>query len=156
LSSLWDNSAGGGGGGAPQHPQSLRVGRGPPRGSSSGGSNAGLEDVQARPLPSQRAGSYQNVNQPPAGGGGSTAQDRLRQRLWGGGSRGASPNQGAPFQPPPQQQPYQQQSSGGGNYEDRFAPGGSYDSGRGNDYGPPSGGGMQRRQGLPNGPRGYR
>lgn len=146
LSSLWDNNAGGGGA-PPQHPQSLRVGRAPPR----GGSNAGLEDVQARPLPSQRAGSYQSVNQPPAGGG-STAQDRLRQRLWGGGSRGASPNQGAPFQPPPQASP----SGGGGNYEDRFAPGGSYDSGRGNDYGPPSGGGMQRRQGLPNGPRGYR
>lgn len=151
LSSLWgDNS--GGGGGAPGVPQSLRAGRGP-RGSAHMG-----DDVQARPLPSQRAGSYQNPGQargpspgPAVGGGVPTAQDRLKQRLWGGsGSRGASPTQNAPYQAPPpqqQQQQYQQQppSQGGGNYEDRFAPGGG--------YGPPVGGG--RRPGLPSGPRGY-
>lgn len=136
LSSLWGDNAGGGGG----TPQSLRAGRGP-RGSSASPGHLGVEDVQARPLPSQRAGSYQSAIPPgSSGSGGGSAQDRLKQRLWGGGSRGASPTQNAPFQAPPQPQPT-------GNYEDRFAPGGG--------YGPPVGGGGQRRPGLPSGPRGY-
>ncbi|GAB7366642.1 hypothetical protein MBLNU230_g8624t1 [Neophaeotheca triangularis] len=59
---------------------------------------------QARPLPSQRAGSYQSVQpqqqQSPSrpgsgvgmpGGGGGTAQERLKQRLWGGRSSPAPP-----------------------------------------------------------------
>lgn len=54
---------------------------------------------QARPLPSQRVGSYQSVqsqqqgsySRPGSGagagtGGGGTAQERLKQRLWGGRS----------------------------------------------------------------------
>lgn len=142
LSSLWgDNNANAIPAGTPQ---SLRAGRGA-RGSSASPANLAPEDIHARPLPSQRAGSYQSVG---GGGPASTAQDRLKQRLWGSGSRGASPTQGAPFQAPPQQQPQQQSS---GNYEDRFAPGGG--------YGPPmgggGGGGGQRRPGLPSGPRGY-
>jgi hypothetical protein len=59
---------------------------------------------QGRPLPSQRAGSYQSsmvqggrqsseASPPPSAGSGSTAQERLKARLWG---RSNSPAQGAP------------------------------------------------------------
>lgn len=87
----------------------------------------------ARPLPSQRAGSYQGTGQAGAGGAGS-AQDRLKQRLWGAGRQ--SPGQaGGQFQPP-----------GNGGNDDKFAPGGPYSQdGRG-----------RGRMGLPSGPRGYR
>lgn len=140
--------------------------------------------MQARPLPSQRAGSYQtaydgNGSTPPgsAGMGGGSAQDRLKQRLWGG-ARSASPASSGPFQPPPaapaQRRSGQAGGSGGGDYEDRFAPGGQYDGGRasgdgGNkpflaanspwasseaDYSPGGGGGGGGRAGgLPSGPR---
>lgn len=143
LSSLWDNNAASQ---QPQDTQSLRQGRGAPPpvrrndprsnpmnpfNSNSGG--AGRDDVQARPLPSQRAGSYQSsaggAPTPPANSGAGSAQDRLRQRLWGG-SRTASPAAGGPFNPPPQQQ--QSSSRGGGSsedYESRFGPGGMYDTG---------------------------
>ncbi|KAI1332072.1 Sec1-binding region of Mso1-domain-containing protein [Xylariaceae sp. FL0255] len=164
LSSLWDNNNNG-----PQQqqqePQSLRRGgRGavpasmmrnsdlarnsPFRNSDpiGGGGGGGAQDnnhLQARPLPSQRAGSYQNqapygsANSTPAPStGGGSAQDRLRQRLFGGGTRTTSPaaGSGGPFNPPQSQS----SSRGGGNsgdYEDRFAPGGMYDgsSSRGND-----------------------
>lgn len=158
LSSLWDNNAPAQQAPQQQQQQGLRAAR-----PSVGGMRGGREDVLPRPLPSQRAGSYQSAAggtppqvQQPAG---SSAQDRLRQRLWGGGSsRTGSPSQGgqAPFQPP------SANSVGGGgggapNYDDRFAPGGTYDDGRGG-----GGGGRQglpggpRRQGLPSGPRGYR
>lgn len=129
LSSLWDSNPNQNQ--APP-PQSLRAGRG------AGSAPPAMAQIGSRPadapptrqLPSQQRPSAQQS----AGGsgGGSSAQDRLRQRLWGG-ARTTSPQQGGqsqgPFQPP---------SSGGGggggggggNYEDRFAPGGSYDSGR--------------------------
>lgn len=179
LSSLWDNNPVGGSG--RQDPQSLRQGRGAPppmRGaetssspagarnpfSRSGGSDQAREDVQARPLPSQRAGSYQQAGLYSGGGsgggsaaGGGSAQDRLKQRLWGGGSRTTSPGSstGSAYQPPPAQQQQQQSRYGGGgggagggygsgggsgdNYEDRFAPGGMYDASAG--YGSRGGGG---------------
>ena len=62
---------------------------------SSGGGLGGDRIGGARPLPSQRAGSYQNVGTaggaPASGGGGGTAQDRLRARLAGRmGSSGSS------------------------------------------------------------------
>ncbi|KAI0124408.1 Sec1-binding region of Mso1-domain-containing protein [Xylariales sp. AK1849] len=150
LSSLWDSNAAS----QPQDAQSLRRGRGapPPMRSSDPRQNplnpfnrnsdpsAGRDDVQARPLPSQRAGSYQNTGlgrdtQTPPGssaGGSGTAQDRLRQRLWGG-SRTASPAASGPFKPPAQQSG----SKGGGSadYEDRFAPGGMYDASPGGEGG---------------------
>ncbi|KAI1362843.1 Sec1-binding region of Mso1-domain-containing protein [Xylaria arbuscula] len=169
LSSLWDNNP------TPQQsqaPPSLRTGRGV-RGSDARESPfRNSEDAQARPLPSQRAGSFQNQGAfggsatPPASSSGGSAQDRLKQRLFGG-SRTASPAASGPFQPPPQR--------GGGNssgdYEDRFAPGGMYDAGgnRGggdrpfmssnspwsNEPNPSSGGrpGGRRPVGLPSGPR---
>lgn len=192
LSSLWDNNLVGG----RQDPQSLRQGRGAPppmRGSdpapassrnpfAAAANSRGGDDVQARPLPSQRAGSYQQAGAYSRDSGGSTgsAQDRLKQRLWGG-SKTASPSSGGPFQPPPQQQQQSRYggggSSGGGsveNYEDRFAPGGMYDAsnygsrGAGGGSDRPfvasnspwaydeseyAGGGGGRSGGLPSGPR---
>lgn len=116
LSSLWDSNPTP----PPQDAQSLRRGRGNPppmrsnvdlRNSQSRNSDpmAGHADVQARPLPSQRLGSHQNASYgrdtgsvPPANAGGGSAQDRLKQRLWGG-SRTTSPSStGGPFTPPPQ------------------------------------------------------
>ena len=182
LSSLWDNNP------TPQQSQetlSLRRGRGGGAVSALRNSDArdspfrnsdpmAGSDAQARPLPSQRAGSYQNQGSfggsatPPVGSSGGSAQDRLKQRLFGG-SRTASPAASGPFQPPPQR--------GGGNgpsdYEDRFAPGGMYDAGsnRGgsdrpfmssnspwsNEPNPPNAGGgrpgARRPVGLPSGPR---
>ncbi|KFA77765.1 hypothetical protein S40288_00495 [Stachybotrys chartarum IBT 40288] len=165
LSSLWDS--GPAGGGAPA-PQSLRAGRTPV-----GGRTA---DVQPRPLPSQRPGSHQSGGSTASFGagaaataagqaGGSSAQERLRQRFWGGSNNTSPAPQSAqgPYQPPAAPQ-------GGGNYEDRFAPGGAYDTGRGGQqqqqqYDQYAGGGGSqgrqpapggRRQGLPSGPRGYR
>ncbi|KAF6841659.1 hypothetical protein CPLU01_00331 [Colletotrichum plurivorum] len=156
LSSLWENNASA----QPrQDTMSLRQGRGAPppmRGAEQpqrlspynrAGDN-GRDDVQARPLPSQRAGSYQSsaaygretTSTPPgsSAGGSGSAQDRLRQRLWGG-ARTTSPasggNQG-PFQPPGRG------GGGSGDYEDRFAPGGMYDGGRGGGGG--GGGGRDR------------
>lgn len=160
LSSLWDS--GPNQQQAPPAPQSLRTGRAPPGGGGGGGgmlhpNHGGREEVAARPLPSQRTGSYQSVSSQPGsigsgggGGGGATAQDRLKQRLWGA-ARAASPaaaqNQNPYGAPPPPQQ--QQQGGGGGQYDGGRGGGGGRDPyGRG----PPSG----QRQGLPNGPRGYR
>ncbi|KAI0869176.1 Sec1-binding region of Mso1-domain-containing protein [Hypoxylon argillaceum] len=138
LSSLWDNNPTP----QPQEAQSLRRGRvvpppmrnsdprdSPFRNSDPMGGN-GRDDAQARPLPSQRAGSYQtqggfsNASAPSVASGGGTAQDRLKQRLFGG-SRTASPAAGGPFNPPPQRG----RGGGSGDYEDRFAPGGMYDNG---------------------------
>ncbi|KAI1636441.1 Sec1-binding region of Mso1-domain-containing protein [Biscogniauxia mediterranea] len=171
LSSLWDNNPVS----QPQDAQSLRRGRGAPpplrnldsrnspfRNSDPSAADLGREDVHARPLPSQRAGSYQSGSAPVSAGGGS-AQDRLKQRLLGG-SRTASPTSAGPFNPPAQR---------GGDYEDRFAPGGMYDNGsRGGsdrpfmganapwssseDFSSSGGGGRlggRRAGGLPSGPR---
>lgn len=149
LSSLWDNNP------APQQqePQSLRRGRGnaPPMRSTNdlrnspfrtsdpmaGGGGGARDDIQARPLPSQRAGSHQapgpygrDTGSVPPGNlaGGGSAQDRLKQRLWGG-SRTTSPSStGGPFNPPPQ---------GGGQDHLAARPGGGYG----------------RPGGLPSGPR---
>ncbi|KAI1375247.1 Sec1-binding region of Mso1-domain-containing protein [Hypoxylon crocopeplum] len=197
LSSLWDNNPVS----QPQDAQSLRRGRGAPppvrsndprnnpfRNSDPvGPGGPGREEVSARPLPSQRAGSYQTAGgfgrdtgtAPPTTSTGGSAQDRLKQRLFGG-SRTTSPASTGPFNPPPQSSSRgnNSYSSGGGSgdYEDRFAPGGMYDSGgRGGgndrpfmaanapwannetDYSGSSGSGGRsggrRPGGLPNGPR---
>ncbi|KAK2072921.1 hypothetical protein P8C59_007245 [Phyllachora maydis] len=158
LSSLWDRNQQ-----QPQDPASLRQGRGAPppmRGADAANSrnpflnNRGgdpRDDVQARPLPSQRAGSYQQYGRnnndsaavPPgsSSGPGGSAQDRLRQRLWG--ARTASPSGAGPYQPPPAQQapPSGSGRYGGGggaagaaDYEERFAPGGRSTSPTGSFY----------------------
>ncbi|KAI1284303.1 Sec1-binding region of Mso1-domain-containing protein [Xylaria sp. FL0933] len=137
LSSLWDNSPAAQ---PQQETQSLRRGRGVPPGMRNSDARdspfrnsdpmAG-NDAQARPLPSQRAGSYQNqagfgsASTPPVAAGGGSAQDRLKQRLFGG-SRTASPAASGPFNPPQQQRG---RGNGSSDYEDRFAPGGMYDAG---------------------------
>ncbi|OTA91769.1 hypothetical protein M434DRAFT_396951 [Hypoxylon sp. CO27-5] len=166
LSSLWDNNPVS----QPQDAQSLRRGRGapPPARNNDPRNNMfrnsdpigpGRDDVSARPLPSQRAGSYQTAGSfardtgtaPPTTGG--SAQDRLKQRLFGG-SRTASPAGSGPFNPPPQNNARANNYSGGGSgdYEDRFAPGGMYDGGSsGGSGGRP--GGNRRPGGLPSGPR---
>ncbi|KAI1438805.1 Sec1-binding region of Mso1-domain-containing protein [Xylaria sp. CBS 124048] len=136
LSSLWDNSPVS----QQQEPQSLRRPRGAPsairgndgrnspfRNSDPMAPGGGRDDVQARPLPSQRAGSYQtqggfgSTTSLPSSSGGGSAQDRLKQRLFGG-SRTASPAGGGPSNPPPPR-------GSSGEYEDRFGAGG----GGGND-----------------------
>jgi hypothetical protein len=201
LSSLWDNNNQGGN--DRQDPQSLRRGRGNPppnrmneqparQSPFARVSDSGRDDVQARPLPSQRAGSYQQTNAysrdadsaPPNNGPGGSAQDRLKQRLWGG-ARTASPSGQGPFNPPNQGQGggYGNRGGsggggygggyGGGNddYEDRFAPGGTYDNNRGAGGEKPfmaanapwasnetefmggGGSGGGRAQGLPSGPK---
>ena len=111
LSDLWDppsqQSI------APMQPQSLRAARRPVGASQPTSSPNNLAPPQARPLPSQRAGSYQSVQSqqsgcfsfdptPPSSSGG-TAQDRLKARLWGG-NRAGSPSNSAgsqgPYDPP--------------------------------------------------------
>lgn len=176
LNSLWDN----GPVSQRQDPQSLRQGRGAPPPMRSGSDAASGRtnpfaggrtsdprgDVQARPLPSQRAGSYQ-ASYGAAGreGGGSAppggaVQDRLKQRLWGG-SKTASPAGGSgPFQPPAQQQaprsPYGGGGRGGGGDDDDdrpFMAANAPWSSNEYDYGGGSGGGVARPGGLPSGPR---
>jgi len=82
-------------------PQSLRAGRRPPQ--QVAASSLAPPAPQARPLPSQRAGSYQSQQHDrPAleptlpsssSGGGGSAQERLKARLWGagGGARSGTP-----------------------------------------------------------------
>ncbi|KAI1256035.1 hypothetical protein MGN70_002195 [Eutypa lata] len=162
LSSLWDNNPVA----QPQDAQSLRRGRGnpppmrsnvdlrnsQPRNSDPMAGNA-RDDIQARPLPSQRAGSYQAANPygrdtgsaPPANAPGGSAQDRLKQRLWGG-SRTTSPSSASgPFNPPPQ------------NDRPAMSANAPWSSGGGQDYsqssGGRAGGGYGRPGGLPSGPR---
>ncbi|KAM4066628.1 Sec1-binding of Mso1 domain-containing protein [Hirsutella rhossiliensis] len=160
LSSLWDS------GPAQQQqnlqPQSLRAGSRAPQ------SRGGRDDVMARPLPSQRAGSYQNAGPSPATpqpGPGGSAQDRLRQRLRGGpSSRTSSPAQAGPgpYQPPPPAANSPWSGGGGDDYNGggpgpgsgRWGGGGAPGPGPGARQGLPAG---PRRQGLPpGGARGYR
>ncbi|KAF2734872.1 hypothetical protein EJ04DRAFT_512174 [Polyplosphaeria fusca] len=102
LSDLWDAPA------QPQQqqqePPSLRRAHG--RGGGGGRFQPAPESqLQSRPLPSQRAGSYQSASSfntrppaepspPPSSGSGATAQERLKARLWGSG-RSSSPSQSA-------------------------------------------------------------
>ncbi|KAF2744500.1 hypothetical protein M011DRAFT_460792 [Sporormia fimetaria CBS 119925] len=179
LSDLWDGPQQ-----APQQdPLSLRRGapRGGPRafqGRAGVGTSLTPEPQhQGRPLPSQRAGSYQSgmggghadPSPPPSSGSGTTAQERLKARLWG---RSTSPAQGSttsasssasapaagarrsPFDRPP----YPDERSGrdgmSGNSpwtgnEDSYGGGGSY----GGAPQRPQGGGGGGRIGLPSGPR---
>lgn len=149
LSSLWDS---GGGQSQPGAPSSLRAGR--TRGITGGGNRnpfaaagGGPGAAQARPSAQQgQRGSYESASSygrdtaspgVPGGSGGS-AQERLRQKLWGGGSRTGSPAAATSVQqPPPQAQsrygaaPSAGGGGGGRDYEERFEPGGKYDAGGG-------------------------
>lgn len=144
LNDLWDPPAAAAPA-APAAPQSLRAGRrvGPAGARPESGGNLGVP-AAARPLPSQRAGSYQSFQStgsgrvdpspPPSsgsggggGGGGGTAQERLKARLWGG-ARAASPAGGV---------------SGNGNGGGSGGGGNPYDQG----YDGGGGGGSGRRFG---------
>lgn len=122
LSDLWDPPAQQAA--APIQPQSLRAGRRPMAAAQTSNPSSTLAP-QARPLPSQRAGSYQSVQSqasprpsfepaPPSTSGGGTAQDRLKARLWGGARSGSPANGQAPYAPPPSGNPYD--TGGGGRY----------------------------------------
>jgi hypothetical protein len=144
LSDLWDAPAAQGQGGGPAQPQSLRAARRPLAGGG-GAAPASPGLAPPRPLPSQRAGSYQSVSSQQGGygggsgsrpgsgvsydgsstaggggGGGGTAQERLKARLWGA-ARASGAGGGGQFE---QQQQPPQQGSGGG-----------YDDGSGRRYG---------------------
>ena len=161
LSSLWDNN---GAASQPPETQSLRRGRGGPpamrandprnspfRNSDPMAGGGGDLPVQARPLPSQRAGSHQPGanpygrdamgSAPPTNAVGGSAQDRLKQRLWGG-SRTTSPGStGGPFNPPPQgDRPAMNANS-------------PWSSSGGQDYSSGGRPGPGRSGGLPSGPR---
>ncbi|KAK3672866.1 hypothetical protein LTR78_007219 [Recurvomyces mirabilis] len=124
LSDLWDAPTQPA---APMQPTSLRAGRRPMQPATNPASTL-APPAQARPLPSQRAGSYQSVQSqrggaveqspPGSSGGGGTAQERLKARLWGG-NRAASPGLSSggvgssnPYDQPVGNPPY---NSGGGN-----------------------------------------
>ncbi|CAD0025171.1 unnamed protein product [Aureobasidium pullulans] len=106
LSDLWDTP--GQKQPSPQ-PQSLRVRAQDRSGSFQGRAQGGDSLAAPRPLPSQRAGSYQSSMaqqqqgadpSPPASSGG-TAQERLKARLWGAARTGSPANgAGAGASPP--------------------------------------------------------
>jgi hypothetical protein len=155
LSDLWDNPQQQQ---QPQEPLSLRRGPGPRSGGARplhgrpgmGNSLTPEPQGQGRPLPSQRAGSYQsslgqggrpdtNASPPPSAGSGSTAQERLKARLWG---RSNSPAQSAASDAG-------SQSSRTGSYERNAPQGGRvpYPDTRNNSYGS-TGSGGGRQQGM--------
>ncbi|RDW70424.1 hypothetical protein BP5796_08821 [Coleophoma crateriformis] len=159
LSSLWNKSEAGvpnAGGG------SLRAGRA--QAAAAGGlSPYQREAVQARPLPSQREGSYQSASpfagrdSPAAGSASNRLKDRFRS-----GARSASPASGMSG---PRGGSYDTASSGAydSSYEDSFMPrdsgaggGGGYSAPPRVAAGLPSGPRAGRGPGLPSGPRGMR
>ncbi|KAJ9665448.1 hypothetical protein H2201_004526 [Coniosporium apollinis] len=109
LSDLWDSP----GQGQAQEPMSLRRGAPARAGARQPQGRPGMldppEQQTSRPLPSQKAGSLQsqfsaqqrqsaNPSPPPSSGSGTTAQERLKARLWGsarsGSPTGSSNTQG--------------------------------------------------------------
>ncbi|KAL6154439.1 hypothetical protein ACJQWK_02157 [Exserohilum turcicum] len=173
LSDLWDTPA-------PQQqaqePLSLRRGAGgrgggarAVQGRPMGNSLTPEPQIQGRPLPSQRAGSYQSslggrqqadASPPPSAGGGTSAQERLKARLWGRSQSPAQRDTGSPTTPrsPHDRPPYADERSnsygssggggGGGGGGDPYAPqGGGYGGGA------PPRGQQGGRMGLPSGPR---
>ncbi|KAL5114210.1 GTPase activating protein [Pleosporales sp. CAS-2024a] len=196
LSDLWDAPQQQ----QPQEPQSLRRGPGtrgggarPMQGRAGMGNSLTPEpQSQGRPLPSQRAGSYQSslgqggrqaeASPPPSAGSGSTAQERLKARLWGRSNSPApsaasdagsqSSRVGAYDRPVAQggRAPYQDDGSnsvgsagsGGGGGRQQSSPSTAANSpwvgnddpyGPGYDRGPPQRGPAGGRVGLPSGPR---
>lgn len=138
LSSLWDSQPAQ----QQQDPASSRQGRGVRLGAAAGGPRqnpfqrqapAQEPQIQPRPLPSARAGSYQqsggygrgDAQTPPGSSQGISAKDRLKGNFNRG--RTGSPASSV-SEPPPAQRGNSYGSSGGGytnNYEDRFMPSGN-------------------------------
>ncbi|KAF1979115.1 hypothetical protein BU23DRAFT_148270 [Bimuria novae-zelandiae CBS 107.79] len=134
-----------------QEPLSLRRAQGRGGGGLRGGNSMSPEpQMQGRPLPSQRAGSQQSVSSfrtdmapSQSGGSGTSAQDRLKARLWGSGkSQNASSSQNtSPLQSPSpsgMRSPYDRPQAGGGGrppYPDERGSGGYSGGGQQqNDY----------------------
>lgn len=132
LGSLWDaqptNQQ-------PSAPSSLRPGRGPTAGvrpnpySRPPQSSTPEPTIQPRPLPSQKAGSIQAGTPPGSSGSGSTAgattaQDRLKARLWGSAKANAQ-GQGQTIQQI-RSNPTSTGYAQSGDY-DPYASGGGYD-----------------------------
>ena len=160
LNDLWD---------APQQPQqpqepaSLRQraqgrgGGGRQLGRPGQGTYSPEPQAQGRPLPSQRGGSYQSASSfggrpaepspPPSAGSGTTAQERLKARLWGSGRSNSSPGSSANTSPavtpgvgPPARNPYDRPPAGRTPYPDDRNSGYSAGGGGG------GGGGRQQAQ----------
>ena len=148
LSDLWADSSTGH---APVEERGGSLRRGPLGGgrrapASSASSMQQEQGLSVRPLPSQRAGSYQtqlaqargdsgrstSPVPPGSSGGGGSVQERLKARLGRGGGGGTPPLEGRGS--------YDGRPSGGGSYDGRSSGGGSYDEGR-------YGGGEGRRDG---------
>ncbi|KAF2121262.1 Sec1-binding region of Mso1-domain-containing protein [Lophiotrema nucula] len=132
LSDLWDGPA------QPQQQQQEPISLRRAQGRGGGGRFQGRpgageaypdSQVQSRPLPSQRAGSYQSASSfrpaepsPPPSAGSGSAQERLKARLWGSG-RSTSPAQSASssqitspaITPVPSRSPYERGGSAQGN-----------------------------------------
>ncbi|OMP84572.1 hypothetical protein BK809_0001675 [Diplodia seriata] len=161
LSDLWDTPSSQT---PPPQPNSLRS-RAPPRAGPGAGRGGLLQPEPSqgggRPLPSQRAGSYQSSysqgsrpsfdSQPPGSAGSGSAQDRLKARLWGSGRSGSptgsqsSSPAGSPGVPTTgARNPFERSHSA--NPSGRWGAG-SRDEGSG---------GHQGRVGLPSGPRAYK
>lgn len=186
LSSLWDSQ--------PQQqqapPQSLRQGRGAVGGTPAARQNpfarqqaSSQLEVESRPLPSQRAGSYQTAgggafgrqagDTPPGSSSGVSAQDRLKKKL-GQGRAGSNPAMGGAAASVQRNDSYGSASSRGGDgYEgsggdkpfvSATSPWASNETEfGGSGYGAPARQGLpsgpaagRRGPGLPNGPRGPR
>jgi len=175
LGTLWANQAGSGQAQAPPS-QSLRQPRtgGAASLRGAGGMQRGQQQeedyVAARPLPSQREGTYQtSTSLKPITSAGS-AQDRLKQRLWGGAkssnSSQSSLSQGQGMGQQPQRGAYERQESyDSSRSSDRpFVSANSPWSSneRATESGSMGGNGQYDpgqnpgRRGLPSGPRGYR
>ena len=191
LGDLWDSPSQGPPQQQQQEPMSLRRAQGRGGGGLRVGNTRSPEpQIQGRPLPSQRAGSHQSassfrsdVSSSQTGTSGTSAQDRLKARLWGSGNKpqsASSSQSGSPLQSPAGRGPssYDRPQAGGGRapYPDDGGSGGGYSGGRqqaggnynmssnspwaGNDdpYGPsynsaPPQQPDRRRVGLPSGPR---
>lgn len=135
LSSLWGDSG-----------NQQRQGQGQGQFASSrnpfaaGAGGGGGGDQRPGMVGAQRAGSYQPPGSgradtvSPSGSGPSSAQEKLKQRLWGG-ARTTSPNSGGPFQPPAQQQQQQQQPAAAQQSGNRWGWGSGGNSGGGGDGG---------------------
>ncbi|KAI9711920.1 MAG: hypothetical protein M1812_007074 [Candelaria pacifica] len=145
-----------------------------------GGSGGLQPQPVGRPLPSQRAGSYQsqfsqqqtlrserNASPPPSSGSGSSAQERLKARLWGGNKATGAPERHSPLSSPglsqaSQRNPYDRERNPydrGNSYNEPDYGGGSglmYGGSGGNDNSGSGGYSDAGRRGLgrpPNGPR---
>lgn len=145
LGDLWDSPSQA----APppqQEPMSLRRAQGRGGGGLRGNTSMSPEpQMQGRPLPSQRAGSQQSTTSfrnelapQQTGGSATSAQDRLKARLWGSGksqSASSSQNPSPSTSPAPtggMRSPYDRPQAGGGRapYPDERGSGGYAGGGR--------------------------